>query len=72
MSGTVQGSILGPILYAIYVSPVFDLITMLSFADDNFTVRWNKDKSKLIKELEKDLETLIKWLSDSGLKVNES
>ena len=25
-SGTVQGSILGPILYAIYVSPVFDLV----------------------------------------------
>jgi hypothetical protein len=45
---------------------------MSSFADDNFTVRWNKVKSKLIKELEKDLETLTKWLSDSGLKVNES
>jgi hypothetical protein len=72
MSGTMQGSILGPILYAIYVSPVFDLLTMSSFADDNFTVRWNKDKSELIKEMENDLDTLTKWLSDSGLKVNES
>ena len=33
--GTVQGSILGPILYAIFVSPLFDLAKMTLFADDN-------------------------------------
>jgi hypothetical protein len=27
-SGTIQGSILGPFLYAIYVSPLFDLIKL--------------------------------------------
>ena len=35
-SGTIQGSILGPILYAIYVSPLFDLADLSNFADDNF------------------------------------
>jgi hypothetical protein len=38
-SGTVQGSILGPILFDIYVSPVFDLVNMSSFADDNYTIK---------------------------------
>ena len=70
--GTVQGSILGPILYAIYISPIFDLVRMSSFADDNFTVIWNRDKNQLIRDMEKELETLTKWLKDSGLKVNES
>jgi hypothetical protein len=45
---------------------------MSSFADDNFTVCWNRDKNELIKDYEKDLETLTKWLHDSGLKVNEN
>jgi hypothetical protein len=27
--GTIQGSILGPILYAIYVSPLYDLLKLL-------------------------------------------
>jgi hypothetical protein len=44
----------------------------VKFADDNFTVCWNSDKNELIKDLEKELETLTKWLSDSGLKVNEN
>jgi hypothetical protein len=32
---------------------------------------WYRIKSELIKDLEKDLETLSKWLSDYGLKVNK-
>ena len=34
--GTIQGSILGPILYALFVSPLFDLTQITNFADDNF------------------------------------
>ena len=36
LHGTVQGSVLGPVLYAIFVSPMFDLEDMSSFADDNY------------------------------------
>ena len=69
--GTVQGSILGPFLYAIYVSPIFYLKALTNFADDNFVIRWNVNLQALIVELESDLGLIIAWLRDSGLKVNE-
>ena len=71
-SGTIQGSRLGPILYAIYVSPLFDIEKMTNYADDNLIVRWNNSLVELITDMEKSLEAITKWLKKSGLKVNES
>ena len=70
--GTVQGSILGPILYAIFVSPLFDLAEMTLFADDNYLICWNRSVELLIVDMKKILESVIKWLRQSGLKVNDS
>ena len=33
LHGTVQGSVLGPVLYAIFVSPIFDLEDKLTDSD---------------------------------------
>ena len=71
-SGTIQGSILGPILYAIYVSPLFDLTDLSNFADDNFAITWNPCKQNAINEMQTKLEIITTWLKKSGLKVNES
>jgi hypothetical protein len=40
--------------------------------NDNFIVWWNKVLSKMIVDLKKDLEMIVKWLKDSGLVVNSS
>ena len=68
--GTVQGSVLGPILYAIFVSPIFDIAPLLTFADDSYITVTNKNKEDLKKDMEKTLEVITKWLKKSGLKVN--
>ena len=70
-SGTIQGSRLGPVLYAIYVSPLFDLEKMTNYADDNFIIKSSKTLVSLIDDMEKSLESITKWLKKSGLKVNE-
>jgi hypothetical protein len=67
--GTIQGSILGPILYAIFVSPLYHLLKLTTFANDNFVAGWNISMEALICDMEKDLEIMTKWLKDSGLKV---
>ena len=70
--GTIQGSVLGPILYAIFVSPLFDLANLTNFADDNFILEFNSKINELIPNMERKLEMITKWLKDSGLKVNEN
>ena len=70
--GTVQGSVLGPILYSLFVSPLLDLEKITLFADDNYILVWNKHKNQLIIDMQFKLENITKWLKDSGLKVNET
>ena len=53
-------------LYAIFVSPLFDLQDLVNFADDNFCVLWNGNLGLLIIDLETRLEMIIKWLKESG------
>jgi hypothetical protein len=54
LMGTVQGLILGPILYAIFVSPVFDVKFMVAFAGDNYVPKVNCANPSLIKDKEKN------------------
>jgi hypothetical protein len=70
--GTVQGSILGPVLYAIFLSPLFDLDILDAFADDMFIQKSNYNLQLLISHMEKSLESITKWIKHSGLKVNKS
>ena len=70
--GTVQGSVLGPVLYAIFISPLFDLEDLLAFADDNYTIKVRNDIQTAKIAIESSLSTICKWMKDSGLRINES
>ena len=71
-TGTIQGFVLGPVLYALFFSPLFDLTQLTNFADNNFCISWNRNLALLIADLELRLEMITKWVRDSGLVVNES
>ena len=40
-------------------------------ADDNYTIKWHQNIEIMIANLENSLSTIVKWLTDSGLKVND-
>jgi hypothetical protein len=69
--GTVQGSILGPILYALFLRALYDLEKLTTFADDNYVIGYRKEKDLALRELGEKLVRIVKWLKDSGLEVNE-
>ena len=53
-TGTIQGSILGPILYVILVSPIFELEKLSNYANVNYIVRWKSS----IKVFVSDMKTI--------------
>ena len=67
--GTVQGSILGPILFSLFVLSLLDIAKITLFTD---ILVWNKHRGEHIHELSAKLTVIIKWFKDSVLKVNES
>jgi hypothetical protein len=69
--GTVQGSILGPVLFSLFVSPVFRLSSIVAYADDTYTITSSRTKENAVFELGKALTTISLWFKSSGLKVNE-
>ena len=59
-------------MYAIYVSPLFNLEYFHAFADNNQVIGVNLNLVELIDDMELRLEMMTKWLKDSGLTVNET
>ncbi len=60
--GAAQGSNLGHVLYAIYVSPLFNIADFSVYADDTHIPRWDRSLEALITNMEKSLEVITKWL----------
>ena len=71
IAGTLQGSCLGPILFALFISPVYDKVNCITYADDNYSIGTGSNIDVTIGKVKKKAEILIDWLKMSGMKVNE-
>ena len=71
--GVPQGSILGPLLFNIFVCDLFDFIdddiNVASYADDNTPYFTANTPEIIIKKLEKALSNMFSWFSNNGMKA---
>ena len=73
-TGVLKGSILGPLIFNIYMNDIVYFIReedLANYADDNTPYAIENEIETLISIIEKDASILIKWFKDNYLKLNE-
>ena len=72
-SGVPQGSILGPLLFNIYMNDIFWFtpeVNIANYADDSTPYATNSDIQTLLSILQKNTEILMHWFNENYMKSN--
>ena len=79
MYGVPQGSVLGPLLFSLYVSPLEDIVNAhnlqtMMYADDTqlYLITQNSRRSSGLETLEHCANDIIQWMKDNKLLCNTS
>lgn len=73
--GVPQGSVLGPVLYSIYVNTLFSctkLCHMYMYADDTALLSVHHSIDTAMNNLQEEYNSILKWSHDNGLRINIS